>query len=577
MTVVVAYRFPEGAVVLADSRATRMGQRNTYQDTLQKVLPVGGKQAIAYSGDVGAAGLVVWELRRRIRSNSRLLIPHKLALEIPRVARHYYDVYRARHGVVHPLDLVLAGVSERGEVGVWWYQSPNFESHLLTDGCIALGSGAEAARKCLAKAASTFQTAPSLKAKADALISGLEQELIIEGTESVGGLFQVIVVQSDGVRPMRYGFVTLDPERAGQAKSISMSQGRWVQRDLSAKVEVPLQEPGKLVQEKGREFRFYDYLPRLDRGKPRWNLSYLLTCVEVDRNPESIEFRGSASAVGTAEFPASVPMLTAVAFWGSPGEHKVTINLLHGNEKREVLSRQIRIEYLPEDYELAESVLLEVGSPGPAFVEVHVDDQMLARRALYFHQVRAPDEGESEFEAFVRRVQREMLEGQRACRDPILEEGGKAALVYFSICKAAATDENTLRFEEQFGAVFWKNYPLKLRAVMPLAFRAQPGQHRVRLDLVDAITRESSTFDTATVDSTSSCIVTQIHGEVIMLIPKPGIYFINALVDELFIGSLLLFAETDKPEYSYRLREVDAERVRAGELLVLSKRSEEAR
>src|SRR5437667_8595491 len=83
MTVVVACRFPEGAVVLADSRATWVGGRKMYQDTLQKILPIGGKQGIAYAGDVGAAGLVVRELRRRIQSNRRLLVPRKLALEIP--------------------------------------------------------------------------------------------------------------------------------------------------------------------------------------------------------------------------------------------------------------------------------------------------------------------------------------------------------------------------------------------------------------------------------------------------------------------------------------------------------------
>ncbi len=48
MTVVVAYRFPEGVVALADSRASWVGRRAVYQDTLQKILPLGGKQALAY-------------------------------------------------------------------------------------------------------------------------------------------------------------------------------------------------------------------------------------------------------------------------------------------------------------------------------------------------------------------------------------------------------------------------------------------------------------------------------------------------------------------------------------------------
>jgi len=62
-----------------------------------------------------------------------------------------------------------------------------------------------------------------------------------------------------------------------------------------------------------------------------------------------------------------------------------------------------------------------------------------------------------------------------------------------------------------------------------------------------------------------------------ILIPKPGIYFIKALVDELPAAASLLFAETDDPEYSYRLREADADMVRRGELLVLAKRSEQAK
>ena len=156
MTVVVACRFTEGAVLLADSRATWIGPRTTYQDALQKILPLGGKQALVYAGDVGAAGLVVRELRRRIRANNRLLIPRKAALEIPRIARHYYAVYRARHRDVHPLAMVFTGVSAGGKIEIWWYQSPNFEAHQLEKGCVTLGSGADAARKFIGRSLPTL-------------------------------------------------------------------------------------------------------------------------------------------------------------------------------------------------------------------------------------------------------------------------------------------------------------------------------------------------------------------------------------------------------------------------------------
>lgn len=76
--------------MIADSRATWLGGSvRLFQDSLQKILPLGQRTAIAFAGDVQAADLVVRQLRRRINKNPRLRIFRKLATQVPRIAKHY--------------------------------------------------------------------------------------------------------------------------------------------------------------------------------------------------------------------------------------------------------------------------------------------------------------------------------------------------------------------------------------------------------------------------------------------------------------------------------------------------------
>jgi hypothetical protein len=73
--------------------------------------------------------------------------------------------------------------------------------------------------------------------------------------------------------------------------------------------------------------------------------------------------------------------------------------------------------------------------------------------------------------------------------------------------------------------------------------------------------------------SSSSSIVTPVHGALIATVLEPGIYYLNAYVDERLTGTTLLFAETDRPRYSYMLMPEDLARVANGELLTLMRRA----
>src|SRR5216684_4294903 len=195
MTMVAACHFADGAVIIADSRATWVGSGvPIFQDELQKILPLGPKIGLAFAGDVAAAALIARQLRQRLRKDEKARALRKLAADVPRIARHYYGIYKARTGRDRGLQLILSGANESGQVGVWWFQSPHFDSHRLEGGFVVVGSGSVVAAYLKNEMERIARDAPDLKARADMLLVGLEGALQGKGVDTVGGLFQIILV-----------------------------------------------------------------------------------------------------------------------------------------------------------------------------------------------------------------------------------------------------------------------------------------------------------------------------------------------------------------------------------------------
>ena len=134
-------------------------------------------------------------------------------------------------------------------------------------------------------------------------------------------------------------------------------------------------------------------------------------------------------------------------------------------------------------------------------------------------------------------------------------------------------DGNIESFRNQFWVCYWRQYPLPLACHVASAFRLAPGKHNIRIDLVDATNQSSALITTATVESRSSFSIMPVHGDVIIQVPKPGYYFVNIYVDDALTGSLVLVAETDKPQFSYTLLPEMEKEVREGQLRLLVKRS----
>ena len=577
---VAACRFRDGAVIIADSRATwDRGTLQSFQDALQKILPLGPKISLSFAGDVKAAALILNQLRLRIRKNARLGNLQKLGAEIPRIAKHYYSLYVSKTRSREGLALILAGVDAGGNIGIWCYDSPLFQRRNLAHGFEVLGTGAVVKsyiQECWDNLESQFS---DLKSRADRLYVGLESELEKRKIMTVGGMLQVILIDSGGIRPLRHGFLTLDPAGAAHAKTIEMKAGRWIQRDDTRGSEVPLVEPIELIRSGPLQARFYDFELRSNESRiPKWNLTYFLTCLNVRHDIGMIEFTGVMTTFASYGYPISVQLLAAVGLWGSPGDHQIEFKLVREGEPKTIHKDSIHLEFLPDELDLIIPITPNIAGPGPAFLECYISNQLLGRRALYFGRLTNPRTTEPrKLIEFEREAQERLLEEQRTCQDPELENSGKSQLVYLSICQSCVMENTYLKFSGQFAAAYWKSYPLKLRLFIASGFRMPRGDHVLRVDLVNVATREVSPIGNKAVTCGSSCIIEPIHAELITVVPKPGLYFVNAYVDQQIVGSAIIAAETENPRYSYNLPAKDLASVGSGEPLLLLKRSQQAK
>jgi hypothetical protein len=164
--------------------------------------------------------------------------------------------------------------------------------------------------------------------------------------------------------------------------------------------------------------------------------------------------------------------------------------------------------------------------------------------------------------------------------DPEIGDSDRIFVSYFTLCRQIHWEPMVLRFDQMPAAVYAKEYPVSVRFAVATGFRGKRGTHALRIDLVNAATRVSREVVRMDVESRSSSVVTELHGDLAFPIPEPGIYFVSLVINESRVATAILPAETPAAEWSYALRPEDTARVEGGELLALlrgSQTEEEAR
>lgn len=573
MTMVAGYHSEEGIVLISDSRVTWGAEKDQhFQDSLQKIVPLADGLVLAFAGDVRAVERIIRELRSRIAKKTQLRVARKLAAEVPRIAKHFFSLHKSQVSSTSGVDIMVAGRETGGKTGLWVFQSPNFSAQHITDGIVIIGSG-QVAGELLGSSMPPIPERPTLKERSDALMLGLESALQKKGVQTVGGMFQVLTISpADGIRPMMHGYIDVDPDSPPSAKWMTIAKGKWTQEDLTTGRKTSLVEPAQLTTPESQ--RIVDY--EVDKSKrPKWHVTRFIICQGYGTAVQKTIFKRPATIFSGEKFPLEGELLVVVGFWGTAGEHALKISLKIGETETILESGKFHNDFLPEEVEFVSKVRFKVEYPTAAFFEVHIDDQLLARRAVRFGLLDEPIPGDpAKLKEFAARQDVRAKAEQQADTDPSLVENLRAGLAYFVLCQEVRHGDD-LEFEQEFKAAYWKSYPLLLKCNIALAFRVSLGEHQLKLTLVDAATRTEWPIDTGKCVSTSPCLTTTFEGTVIIKVPKSGLYFVNAILDGQRLGTKLLAAETTKAKFSYSLRDEDAARVEAGELLLLAVRSQQ--
>lgn len=578
MTMVVACHFDEGAAIIADSRVTwtfSNGGR-LLSDRSQKILPLGANLGVAFSGSLSIASKIVSEIRVSIKKKPRITNPLRLSHKLSRTAAYYYrECLRDADENRCSVSLVLGGAPKQGNPLIWTFRAPDFAPTLVSEWDV-IGSGSVVRTYLKENFQRICKQGSSLKDKATILMSALESELCQRNVVTVGGLFQAILLSYGKIYPLTYRYMDLTPEKPDSAKETTMSKGTWTQKDLANQKEVSLVEPHILLQSSPEENRFQDYeLPQAGKKSPRWYLGHFITCLKVDRQINKTTFHGMLSQVGAYHYPIRMPILTSLDFWGAHGTYPLKL-CLNGPKCKIILHEEnVCIQFPYESVEYEWLLKPDIEEPGPFFLECYISSFLLARKALYFGKLEnePPPTMEECFSSRPKIVEY-LVDEHRECTDPAIKKA-VCFLDYFIICQEATLNERECKFMGEMKAVYSKKYPLLLQLDIVSVFRLSKGRHYARIDLFNAFTHEVITVTSGNFEGSSECISVPVRGRLVAKIPAPGIYYFNLYVDDQFISSILLPAETDDPKYSYTLRYEDLERIRSGEAFILAKRSKQ--
>ncbi len=577
MTMVAACSFSDGAVIISDSRATwKPRGKPLSDDRLQKVVSIGPKVSLSFAGSGYLATKVIQNLREKLKLNKRYQHIGKISIEMPRIAKHYYHIYPEH--ATYGLALILAGVESSGRVIVYCYRSPDFNQEKVSSDFVIIGSG-EVARPYLEENFAKINVSQNnLKQKADILSQGLDSALGRYKAEYVGGLFQVILISPAGIAPLQYHSIDIDPIGPPNYLGMRMERGRWIQE--AGGKQFVLMEPHELMKASPQEMRIHEYFPRTIQPELRFYLSYFVTCLKVQRTQGDIVWCGTLSQIGSHKYPRAVPILASLGLWGPLVKRELQFRVDNGRETKVIQSRRVGDwYYYPERFEVDEMLNIEVEAPGPIFLDCVVDGNLLARKSLFFSDLRneEPAKSKEEMTAKYKALSKRMPDEHRKCSDPLMEKRG-VFLDYFMLCqKVSCEDENTtLKVHGEFRVVYSKSYPLNLRLCIASSFRMQPGSHFMEVRMKHAVTGDEHQIAKCEIDNDSSCTSIPVYADdLIVQIPKEGIYYVTSYIDGEFVGCVLLFAETDKPQFSYNLYKEDLARVSRGELLILLARSQQ--
>jgi len=505
MTIIAGFCFKEGSVVISDSRATLNDIRNKdhFNDSIQKIIPLYKNYALAYAGKVELADNIIHEIKRNILKKEKLKIPQKLAQNIQRIARFKYENYGTNTNKL--VYFIFAAVSKSGNVFLWSFEPPKFNPILISNNFYIAGSGSIIKKDIEKIYIDMDNNYNSLIEKANVLITRFESLLSQYSINTVGGLFQVILLDSSGLRPLNYGYCNINPYDRRDAKRIEFTNGKWTQIDQTKNKNMEIIEPSLFLNKFSNKLpfdnKFQDYIYEAYAKNYNFNLCYFVPCLIIEKNIDSTIFKGVFSEISVPEFPFSIPIKLALAFWGTEGYKDLKLYQIFNNVKKEIICKKIYNKYLPERYEEDFNFNLEISSLGVQFLECTIENKVIVRKSLYFNKnVKVNDI--NNYKEYYDFISKELNREHSLNADPLLIKE-KAFLDYFILCQNCISKEDYLEFSEEIGVLYRNQFPIKMNLFVASQIRMLKGDYLARLTLVDIFTgKENEISNTKVISHT---------------------------------------------------------------------------
>lgn len=261
MTVLIACNYLTSLIVVADSRvsyATDRTKEAPVDDNLQKIYQIHDRMILGFCGSLEAAHRVIIGINRNLETYSKPPIAVNLLSDVERWVQHEYQ--SIKNPVARQLELMLVTVEPKREKkskwqtqdGIqiekpgWFPYVPEFQVVVLTpsakqdklvrkriDVCEIIGICGETRNileEKLLKMASFDRKRPQNQAMVVAMTANVV--LMEQGVDTIGGLFQCVLLNSDGIQWLGYG--------TREGVSLSFKNGGYVQTNHSTGRSVPV-------------------------------------------------------------------------------------------------------------------------------------------------------------------------------------------------------------------------------------------------------------------------------------------------------------------------------------------------
>lgn len=278
MTVIYGQHFIDGIVMIADSRASKINADNTYdpwRDNTQKIFHLGEHLFISFCGDIGVAGSIIAFLLEQINLKPNLGNPFVFFDKGPKLIKYAHKCLSAQANRKIDVGFIIGGIDfnrpqpikdKDGKITghmpffdkkLFKISSPDFqpvESDVIKHPILILGSGASVIDKLEEDLKSLYKFGGindlnGLWGRASVASGSLKEGIEKLGIDSVGGLFQIVMIGPNGSGFLPYK--SRSPQNKDPIKldlEMTIKNGRWVQIDLNTGKEIEILHPLEVVK-----------------------------------------------------------------------------------------------------------------------------------------------------------------------------------------------------------------------------------------------------------------------------------------------------------------------------------------